>query len=477
MIDYSLTSHTHPYLPLSGGTVTGTTYFTQGLSASTLSGNGSKITGLGHNSLTGLSNNDHPQYSLTGHTHNYLPLSGGTVTGQTNFTAGLSANSISANKFHLSQINGTSVFNSVTAYNSTYTNLPIYSGLLRTQQINEQTIAAQNADSSAQEYCGQINTFNSSLTGFTPVPGFDIITDKNFTNYNILNTRGHHIAYGNALELFDAAIYGKTNVEANGGGAGGQFIINANNNQSPYKPYNSAVKGVFSGATNVGSGSTVGYVGYGFSSNSTAGITGSSVGVCGYATKAGAAWTIGVIGIPYISFIDNKTWGLVGIGHSGTFGGSLFSGNKISTNVHPYEFQQVSLNNPVHFTYNDEGCLHVAATAEVLGPMWVDGQFSTSAAVVKGTQLVSTTSYQTTSTNHVLFVIPVGGGSTITLQTSDCINGREIIIKDTNGSAGTDNITIETQGSETIDGAATYTINSNYGKVTLISNGTNWFTL
>jgi len=43
---YSLTSHLHPYLPLSGGTVTGTTYFTQGLSATTLSGDGSELTNL-----------------------------------------------------------------------------------------------------------------------------------------------------------------------------------------------------------------------------------------------------------------------------------------------------------------------------------------------------------------------------------------------------------------------------------------------
>jgi hypothetical protein len=65
------------YLPLSGGTVTGDTLFTQGLTANTISAT------LYENL---------PDY-VTG---NYLPLSGGTVTGDTLFTQGLTANTISA---------------------------------------------------------------------------------------------------------------------------------------------------------------------------------------------------------------------------------------------------------------------------------------------------------------------------------------------------------------------------------------------
>ena len=41
------------------------------------------------------------------------------------------------------------------------------------------------------------------------------------------------------------------------------------------------------------------------------------------------------------------------------------------------------------------------------------------------------------------------------------------------------NITIATEGSETIDGAATKVISSNYGSVTLYADhlGANWFTI
>ena len=38
MVSYSLTSHVHNYLPLSGGSVTGLSYFTAGLSANSISG-------------------------------------------------------------------------------------------------------------------------------------------------------------------------------------------------------------------------------------------------------------------------------------------------------------------------------------------------------------------------------------------------------------------------------------------------------
>jgi hypothetical protein len=63
------------YLPLSGGTVTGATNFTGGLSANTISA----TTYFNLPSLTGA----------------YLPLSGGTVTGGTVFTSGVTANTIS----------------------------------------------------------------------------------------------------------------------------------------------------------------------------------------------------------------------------------------------------------------------------------------------------------------------------------------------------------------------------------------------
>lgn len=67
---------------------------------------------------------------------------------------------------------------------------------------------------------------------------------------------------------------------------------------------------------------------------------------------------------------------------------------------------------------------------------------------------------------------------TITLATrlmADDFDARIIIIKDEGGLAGTNTLTIATEGSETIDGSATATITSNYGVVRLYSDRVGWF--
>ena len=65
---------------------------------------------------------------------------------------------------------------------------------------------------------------------------------------------------------------------------------------------------------------------------------------------------------------------------------------------------------------------------------------------------------------------------TITLPSTECYAGRVVIIKDATGSAGTNNITVATQGSETIDGAAgDDTITANWGVRAYFTDGANWF--
>ena len=52
--------------------------------------------------------------------------------------------------------------------------------------------------------------------------------------------------------------------------------------------------------------------------------------------------------------------------------------------------------------------------------------------------------------------------------------GDTITVKDANGTALTNNITIETAAAETIDGAANYVINTARGYVTVYSDGANF---
>jgi uncharacterized repeat protein (TIGR01451 family) len=67
------------------------------------------------------------------------------------------------------------------------------------------------------------------------------------------------------------------------------------------------------------------------------------------------------------------------------------------------------------------------------------------------------------------------GGDVKTLpDISTLTTGQIITIKDTSGNAGTDNITIETFSTETIDGALSYVINTDYGSINLLFNGINY---
>lgn len=87
-------------------------------------------------------------------------------------------------------------------------------------------------------------------------------------------------------------------------------------------------------------------------------------------------------------------------------------------------------------------------------------------------QMVLKTNYTVTSGNYTvvnesLIVVDKtsGAATTITLPSSP-VDGRCIVVKDGKGDAATNNITIS-HATDTIDGAASYTISENYGSVML----------
>lgn len=83
----------------------------------------------------------------------------------------------------------------------------------------------------------------------------------------------------------------------------------------------------------------------------------------------------------------------------------------------------------------------------------------------------------TTQGEAIAAVTDTSAARTITLATADVALGRHITVKDESGGAGTNNITVATEGAETIDGAASITINADYGVARLYSDGVNWFSL
>jgi hypothetical protein len=80
----------------------------------------------------------------------------------------------------------------------------------------------------------------------------------------------------------------------------------------------------------------------------------------------------------------------------------------------------------------------------------------------------------TLSTKNALYGVS-GAGRTHTINATQWTAGEWLTVKDEGGNAGASNI-IVTVSNGTIDGTNSTTISSNYGKVQIYSNGTNFFT-
>lgn len=90
---------------------------------------------------------------------------------------------------------------------------------------------------------------------------------------------------------------------------------------------------------------------------------------------------------------------------------------------------------------------------------------------------VANIDHTASSASGIILYTSLSTGRTVTLPTAKTCKGKEIVIKDGSGQAGTHNITIDGNSDETIDGAATNVISTNYGVRTVKSTGTGWITL
>lgn len=89
---------------------------------------------------------------------------------------------------------------------------------------------------------------------------------------------------------------------------------------------------------------------------------------------------------------------------------------------------------------------------------------------------VNAATYDLAVTDYFLKVTytTTGAVTALRLMSAQTLSGRTIHIKDAGFNAATNNITVTTEGSETIDGSATYVLSSDGESVSLISDGTNW---
>ena len=75
-------------------------------------------------------------------------------------------------------------------------------------------------------------------------------------------------------------------------------------------------------------------------------------------------------------------------------------------------------------------------------------------------------------TNHTVLVNAAGGVKTVNLPAASGATGKTFIIKKTDSSSN--NVTIDPNASETIDGSSTFAFNAQYRAVTIQCDGTNW---
>lgn len=85
-----------------------------------------------------------------------------------------------------------------------------------------------------------------------------------------------------------------------------------------------------------------------------------------------------------------------------------------------------------------------------------------------------TSDYTALSTDQVILVDATSGPITITLPATHA-DGLHYEIKDKNGLALVDTITIISQDGDTIDGITSIVLTNTYQSVTVVSDGTNWF--
>jgi len=91
---------------------------------------------------------------------------------------------------------------------------------------------------------------------------------------------------------------------------------------------------------------------------------------------------------------------------------------------------------------------------------------------------VSTATHTLGAGEEILHVTRTATGTcAIDLATAETYAGRKVVIKDAAGGALTYNITITTEGAQTIDGAASFLLQSNYEAITLYCDGSNWFVI
>jgi hypothetical protein len=286
----------------------------------------------------------------------YLPLSGGSMSGTINQTEPYTNYS----------------FNTLSATLSAQNDVPFINGSALSHSVIDKQQQMSFVISPGQNIIGEYNSTDlGNITGL--IPGIEF--NESYGIRHDFTPIGLHPNYSSGSpKPADGGCYYNVTLNDDTGGAGGVFEVAGSNTLFKYEPQKSAIKGVFSSASNSNTGSVVGYMGYGICSDSS---EGTAVGVLGWGAKGTlSAYSVGLWGLGHVSLGTNEyNWSLWGAkGHGGLAKGSMFVGSTSGTyDYHPKYFYEQ--HTPTYFDYTDEGCLYVSATSE-LNDVFVKGDFT-----------------------------------------------------------------------------------------------------
>jgi hypothetical protein len=86
-----------------------------------------------------------------------------------------------------------------------------------------------------------------------------------------------------------------------------------------------------------------------------------------------------------------------------------------------------------------------------------------------------TADYTATANDYTILVDASGAARTITLPDAAGIDGRTYLIKKTDNSVNA--VTVDGDGADTIDGAATFNLGSQYATLSIQAYNGNWYVL
>jgi len=117
--------------------------------------------------------------------------------------------------------------------------------------------------------------------------------------------------------------------------------------------------------------------------------------------------------------------------------------------------------------------LGIGATGKTLRvsgglPAWTDAD--NNPAVATSTK---TSNYTITGTDVIIFADATSGNVTITLPTASSFSGYNFYVKRIDSSSNT--CAVARSGSDTIDGATSFSLDTQYFAVRVVSNGSNWY--